>query len=204
MPEVFDHYRGIAAVLMQDNIDTDQIIPSREMKTVSQTGLGAGLFASARYIDADARIDNPDFVLNRPGLEAASILVSGANFGCGSSREHAVWALKEYGFRVIVAESFGEIFYGNCLNNGILPIALSASHLAEFDNGVELSVNLREQSVTSPQLAGLKARFDIDPYPKRLLLEGLDPIGLTLQSKPQIEAFFSEDAVARAWLYDAV
>jgi len=203
MSSGFENYEGVAAILMQDNIDTDQIIPSREMKTVSRTGLGTGLFAGARYIDADARIENPNFVLNRPELEQASILVSGTNFGCGSSREHAVWALKEYGFRAIIAKSFGEIFYGNCLNNGLLPIVLSEPRLEAFDTHLPLSINLPKQTISSPAMEGWSATFDIDPYPKRLLLEGLDPIGLTLKSQPRIEDFFRRDASTRPWLYEA-
>ena len=204
MTKGFTIHEGIAAALMQDNVDTDQIIPSREMKTVSRTGLGDGLFAGARYTDADARIDNPDFVLNRSGYDNVSVLISGENFGCGSSREHAVWALKEYGFRAIIAKSFGEIFYGNCLNNGILPIPLTEPRLEELEGPIPVLINLIEQTVTSPRLDGWQAGFEIDTYPKTLLIEGLDPIGLTLKRKTDIEEFFQRDAEDRAWLYEAV
>lgn len=204
MTKGFTIHEGMAACLMQDNVDTDQIIPSREMKTVSRTGLGEGLFAGARYTDPDARIDNPDFVLNRPGYENVSVLISGTNFGCGSSREHAVWALQEYGFRAIIAKSFGEIFYGNCLNNGILPIPLDEPRLEQIEGPIPLTINLIEQTVTSPALEGWRASFEIDTYPKTLLVEGLDPIGLTLKRKSDIEDFFQTDSKDRAWLYGAV
>ena len=130
MPQPLNQHTGIAAAIMRDNIDTDQIIPSREMKTVSRDGLGEGLFAGWRYTEPGGREPVPDFVLNRTEQQGTSVLISGENFGCGSSREHAVWALAEYGIRVIIAKSFGEIFHGNCLRNGVLPIALPAERLS--------------------------------------------------------------------------
>ena len=204
MSKGFQKHEGVAAILMRDNVDTDQIIPSREMKTVSRTGLGEGLFAGLRYTDQAARTPNPGFVLNKLGLEDASVLISGANFGCGSSREHAVWALKEYGFRSIIAKSFGEIFYGNCLNNGILPIVLDEPLFDQFDSRLTISIDLQEQVLSSSQLPGWQASFNIDPYPKKLLSEGLDPIGLTLQNKPDIDGFLMKDQQLKPWLYGAV
>lgn len=203
MAQLFIKHTGLAAALMRDNIDTDQIIPSREMKTVSRTGLGEGLFAGLRYTEPGGREPNPDFVLNQPEQAGTSILVSGWNFGCGSSREHAVWALAEYGIRVVIAKSFGEIFYGNCLNNGVLPIVLSE---ADVDNiagnqAGKIEIDLQSQTVRSPDLSSGSARFDIGAYPKRLLIEGLDPIGLTLQSRDVIEGFFAADAKRRPWVY---
>lgn len=203
MSKEFREHIGAAAVLMEDNVDTDQIIPSREMKTVSRTGLGEGLFAGLRYSNAEQRVTNPDFVLNRPGYENVSILISGANFGCGSSREHAVWALKEYGFRAIIAKSFGEIFYGNCLSNGVLPIILDDPNFEDLDTPVEIHINLPEQSVSCSAWTGWQREFEIDSYPKKLLLEGLDPIGLTLRKSAEIEAFIKDDSVSRPWLYQA-
>ena len=148
MPEPLKHHTGVVAVLMRDNIDTDQIIPSREMKTVSRSGLGQGLFAGWRYTNPATRTPNPGFVLNHEVQKAASILISGENFGCGSSREHAVWALQEFGFRVIIAKSFGEIFHGNCVRNGVLPITLSADlvdRLADLPIPATLTVDLEQQ-----------------------------------------------------------
>jgi len=199
----FKSHQGIAAVLMRDNIDTDQIIPSREMKTVSRQGLGEGLFAGSRYLSPDTRETNPDFVLNRSGFETASILVSGDNFGCGSSREHAVWALKEFGFRAVIAKSFGEIFYGNCLSNGILPLTLSADDIDWMvdEAPFSLTIDLPRQIVESAGRPGWRAEFQIDSHPKRMLLEGLDPIGLTKSMSAEIADFLTKDKKGRPWLY---
>lgn len=206
MTDSFRHQRGIAAVLPEDNIDTDQIIPSREMKTVSRSGLGEGLFAGRRYSDAEARLPVSDFVLNRPEQAGTSILIAGANFGCGSSREHAVWALKDYGIRVIVAKSFGEIFYSNCLRNGVLPVKLADAEvdaLLASASAAELVVDLESQCVTSPALPGWTGRFEIGNYPKRLLLEGLDPVGLTLRQQAEIIRHIEADRCERPWVYSA-
>ncbi len=206
MPDALVKHTGIAANIMRDNIDTDQIIPSREMKTVSRKGLGEGLFAGWRYSEPGGRAPVADFVLNRPEQSGASILISGENFGCGSSREHAVWALAEFGIRVIIAKSFGEIFHGNCLRNGILPITLSSSEineLASIESAATVSVDLPTQTVLCKQLPNWQAVFEIGAYPKQLLMEGLDPIGLTLTDKQLIEAFFDRDAVVRPWVYSA-
>ena len=183
-------HTGIVAPLLGDNIDTDQIIPSREMRTVSKTGLAAGLFAGQRYIEN--RKLNPDFVLNKAAYKQANILLSGHNFGCGSSREHAVWALKDYGFRVIIAQSFGEIFYNNCVRNGILPIQLDKGEIAIL--GKKITIDLPNQTVDG-------ASFDIPQSDKTMLVEGLDMIDQTLTYKAEIDAFFKTDRVEKAWKY---
>lgn len=197
-------HTGTAVPLLIDNVDTDQIIPSREMKTVSREGLGSGLFAGWRYQGPASREPNPEFILNRPEADGASILIAGANFGCGSSREHAVWALEEYGFRVIVAESFNEIFHGNCIRNGILPLTLKPPvELRQMDwtGAPTVTVDLESQTVHRADMPGWQGHFDIDAYPKRLLLEGLDPIGLTLEDETEIAAFLERDREKRPWVY---
>lgn len=186
----FITHTGTAAPLIRDNIDTDQIIPSREMKSVSKTGLADGMFAGQRYIKD--RVENPDFILNQELYRGATILLSGKNFGCGSSREHAVWALKEYGFRAIIAESFGEIFYNNCVRNGILCVALSAKDIASL--GDVVTIDLPAQTID-------EHRFDIPAGDKKMLVEGLDGIGLTLENKAEISAYFAYDKVLRPWVY---
>lgn len=200
----FIRHSGKIAVLPVDNIDTDQIIPSREMKTVGRTGLADGLFAGWRYVSADDRTPNPDFVLNDPEHSDATILVAGENFGCGSSREHAVWALFEYGIRVIIARSFGDIFFNNCLRNGILPIRLSpekTDRIMALTRDTTFVIDLPEQQLHFGDSA---VRFDISAYGKRLLVEGLDPIDLTLKSFEQIRHFHREDETLRPWIYRAV
>jgi len=183
-------HTGTAAPLILDNIDTDQIIPSREMKSVSKTGLSDGMFAGQRYIEG--RTENPGFVLNQELYRGATILLSGKNFGCGSSREHAVWALKEYGFRAIVAESFGEIFYNNCVRNGILCVQLESAIIAAL--GDVVTVDLVHQTVN-------QTPFDIPASDKKMLVEGLDGIGLTLQNEVEISAYFEVDKKDRPWVY---
>lgn len=199
-------HRGIAAPLLRDNVDTDAIIPSREMKRVSKHGLGDGLFAGWRYRRPGDREPDPDFVLNRPAYRGASILLAGRNFGCGSSREHAVWALHEFGFRVIIAQSFGSIFHNNCVRNGILPIELAADTVAGLAAAVaedpqrdQLDVDLERGTVTAKD--GEPVPFRIDPGHRRMLLEGLDVIALTLEQAPAIEAFERWDREQRPWIY---
>ncbi|MFN3608413.1 MAG: 3-isopropylmalate dehydratase small subunit [Hyphomonas sp.] len=206
MPNPFRHHRGLAAALPVDNIDTDQIIPSREMKTVSRDGLGEGLFAGWRYTEPGGRAPVADFVLNRPEQAGTTILISGSNFGCGSSREHAVWALQDYGVRAVIAKSFGEIFHGNCLRNGILPVTLSegeVNRLMAQAGGSHITIDLAAQTVTAEAIPGWTGQFEIGAYSKRLLLEGLDPIGLTLLQSSEIGAFQQRDAQARPWVYTA-
>lgn len=184
----FVQHTGVAAPILQDNIDTDQIIPSREMKSVTKTGLGDGLFAGQRYLND--RIENPDFILNQELYRGATVLLSGKNFGCGSSREHAVWALKEYGIRAIIAESFGEIFYNNCLRNGILCVQMSAKDIARLE--LIVVIDLAEQTVDD-------VPFSIPEGDKHMLINGLDVIGMTLEHKDAIKAWFERDAQLRPW-----
>jgi 3-isopropylmalate/(R)-2-methylmalate dehydratase small subunit len=186
-----------AAPLIRDNIDTDAIIPSREMKSVAKAGLADGLFAGWRYTMIGGREPNPDFVLNDPLYAGAAILLGGANFGCGSSREHAAWALAEYGFRAIIAPSFNPIFQGNCIRNGILPIKADPEALAAQDGPI--AIDLASQTVTAPD--GTITPFAIEAEPKRMLLEGLDPIDLTLELTPRITAFRAQDRAAHPWHY---
>jgi 3-isopropylmalate/(R)-2-methylmalate dehydratase small subunit len=192
---------GMAAPLhvggLANNVDTDTIIPSREMRTTGRTGLAAGLFAPWRYKNADMREADPDFVLNRPEYCNANILVAGSNFGCGSSREHAVWALAEYGFRAVIAESFAPIFRGNCIRNFILPIALPRTVLERIA-GTAVEINLAAQQVRCKNEA---YAFVIDPEAKRMLAEGLDAIDLTLTQGDALEAWTDADRAARPWVY---
>ena len=185
---------GIAAPLLHDNVDTDTIIPSREIRGVGKTGLANGLFAGWRY--TEGRVPDPGFVLNRPPYAHAPILLAGANFGCGSSREHAVWALHEYGVRAVIAPSFAPIFASNCVRNGIVPVALGAATIARL--GETVTVDLLTQTVTS---AGVAAPFPIDPEAKAMLAEGLDAIALTLRGVDAIAAFQARDRAARPWIY---
>lgn len=204
MTQKFTTHIGVAAPLMIDNIDTDQIIPSREMKTVSKEGLGEGLFAGWRYLEIGSRAPDMSFVLNQPTTSQASILLTGKNFGCGSSREHAVWALSEFGIRVIIAKSFGEIFQANCFRNGILAVSLSdpdVDELADASALSEFSIDLEAQKVTVSGLPDWEGFFKIGAYPKRLLSKGLCPIELTLQNSPEINAFIKADEESRPWIY---
>lgn len=202
--EPFVVHEGIAAPLLRNNIDTDAIIPSREMKRVSKEGLGEGLFANWRYRDVDAREEDPDFVLNREPWRHASVLLGGGNFGCGSSREHAVWALRDFGFRAVIAPGFGSIFRGNCVRNGILPVELAEAEVAELAAaaGAEpdrrIRIDLPQQTVTA---GGRRYRFDIAAADKTMLLEGLDPIDVTLKRDGEITAFRERDRAARPWIY---
>jgi 3-isopropylmalate/(R)-2-methylmalate dehydratase small subunit len=186
-----------AVPLLRDNIDTDAIIPSREMKSVSKHGLADGLFAGWRYTTMGGRDPDPAFVLNDPAYADAAILLGGSNFGCGSSREHAAWALAEYGFRAIVAPSFNPIFRGNCVRNGILPIELDAAPLAQSPQ--PLTIDLAAQTVTDA--AGTSHSFAIDDEAKAMLIGGLDAIDLTLQRRDRIEAFRDADRAQRPWVY---
>lgn len=205
--EPFRRLEAVAVPLIRSDIDTDTIIPSREMKTVSKSGLAAGLFAGWRYINSDTREPNPDFVLNRPEFENAGILVAGHNFGCGSSREHAVWALGEYGIRAVLAPSFGTIFYHNCVRNGILPATLKnvdidciAGLLAHHETNKCILVDLESLKVFVPD--GQAFDFAIDSRPRRMLLEGLDPITETLHYENQIMDYLKSDRNKRPWIYE--
>jgi 3-isopropylmalate/(R)-2-methylmalate dehydratase small subunit len=198
----FTELTGTAAPLPIINIDTDMIIPKDYLKTIKRTGLGAGLFAEMRYRD-DGSV-NPDFVLNKPAYAKANILVAGDNFGCGSSREHAPWALLDYGIRCVISTSFADIFYNNCFNNGILPVVVSPSDLekllddASRGANATLSVDLQTQEIRGPD--GGVVRFDIDPSRKHKLLNGLDDIGTTMERGPSIAGFESDLAASRPWI----
>lgn len=198
-------HSGVAAALLRINIDTDAIIPSREMKRVSKQGLGEALFANWRYSDVATRQENPDFIFNQPTYRQASVLVAGDNFGCGSSREHAAWALKDFGIRVIIAPSFGSIFYANCVRNGILPVRLSQQQVEDLaaeigsDRGVEFHVDLAAQMLSTP--GGMGLHFEIGPGDKEMLLKGLDGIAVTQKRDADILAFIADDRLARPWVY---
>ena len=190
---------GVAAPLIRDNVDTDAIIPSREIKSVGKTGLADGLFAGWRYTMIGGREPDPAFIYNMPGYAHAPILLGGDNFGCGSSREHAVWALLEYGVQVVIASGFAPIFHSNCVRNGILPVVLdrtSIARLAELDKTV--TVDLGAQEVTA---AGESWQFITEPAARLMLLEGLDAIDLTLEHADTITRWQARDRVARSWIY---
>ena len=189
-----------AAPLLRDNVDTDAIIPSREMKGTGKTGLADGLFAAWRYTSAGGRDPDPAFVLNQPAYADAQILLSGANFGCGSSREHAVWALAEYGIRAVIAPSFAPIFAGNCMRNGIVTAPIPAEAVAEIAaDGGPVTVDLPAQTVSLAD--GRSWPFAIGGEAKAMLLEGLDAIDLTFKHKAAIAAFQAADRKARPWIY---
>jgi len=202
----FDVLTAVAAPLLRANVDTDAIIPSREMKSVSKHGLAEGLFAGWRYTTIGGRETDPQFVLNQPAYAGTQILLSGENFGCGSSREHAVWALLEYGIRAVVAPSFAPIFHGNCVRNGILPVRLEAASIARLADAMApdpkrrlLTVDLVRQRVSGP--AGLEFGFEIEREEREMLLEGLDAIDLTLKHRDAIDAFRDRDRAQRPWIY---
>jgi 3-isopropylmalate/(R)-2-methylmalate dehydratase small subunit len=199
--EKFDQLTGVAAPLPMINVDTDMIIPKQFLKTIKRTGLGKSLFYEMRY-DGEGR-ENPDFVLNKPAYRNARILIAGANFGCGSSREHAPWAIMDFGIRCVVAPSFADIFYNNCFKNGILPIVLPQSEIdkllddASRGANATITVDLEKQEIRGPD--GGVIHFDIDPFRKKCLLEGLDDIGLTLQKQDNIAAFEAKLQAGRPW-----
>lgn len=199
--EKFVKLTGVAAPLPIMNIDTDMIIPKQYLKTIARTGLGKGLFSELRYREDGS--ENPDFVLNKPAYREAQILVAGDNFGCGSSREHAPWALLDFGVRAVISTSFADIFYNNCFKNGILPIKVAQAELdklmddAERGANATLTIDLEAQEIRGPD--GGVIRFDIDPFRKQCLLEGLDEIGLTLQKAATIDSFEAKSAAARPW-----
>jgi 3-isopropylmalate/(R)-2-methylmalate dehydratase small subunit len=210
--EKLDKLTGTVAPLDRVNVDTDAIIPKQFLKSIKRSGFGPNLFDEWRYLDhgepgmdPSARRPNPDFVLNLPRYRSATILLARDNFGCGSSREHAVWALADYGFRVVIAPSFADIFYNNCFKNGVLPIALPADVVdglfaaAAATPGYQLSVDLAAQEVITP--AGARHEFAIDPFRKRCLLGGLDEIGLTLQHRSQITAYEDRRRRMVPWLF---
>ncbi len=207
-------HRGLVAPLDRANVDTDAIIPKQFLKSIKRTGFGPNLFDEWRYLDVgepgqdcSKRPLNPDFVLNLPRYQGASVLLARENFGCGSSREHAPWALDEYGFRAIIAPSFADIFYNNSFKNGLLPIVLEAAEVDELfaqceaNEGYALTVDLEAQTVTRPD--GAQHRFEVDAFRKHCLLNGLDDIGLTLQERDRILAFEARHRTAQPWLFAA-
>lgn len=196
----FTTLTGVAAPMPSVNIDTDRIIPKNYLKTIKRTGLGKGLFAEQRFNDDGS--ENPDFVLNKPAYRKAEVIVAGDNFGCGSSREHAPWALLDFGIRCVISTSFADIFYNNCFKNGILPIRVSPDDLEKLmddaDRGANatLSIDLESQTIKGPD--GGTLHFDIDPFRKHCLLNGLDDIGLTLEKKDEIDSYEAKLA-QREW-----
>ncbi|MEL7211437.1 MAG: 3-isopropylmalate dehydratase small subunit [Pseudomonadota bacterium] len=198
----FETLTGIAAPMPLMNIDTDMIIPKQFLKTIKRSGLGVNLFDEMRY-DADGN-ENPDFVLNQPAYREAQIIVAGDNFGCGSSREHAPWALLDFGVRCVISTSFADIFYNNCFKNGILPIVLPKEQVdvlmqdAEKGANARMTVDLEAQTVTTSD--GTTFAFEIDAFKRRCLLEGLDDIGLTMEKAASIDAFEETAAQARPWV----
>lgn len=197
----FTTLTGIAAPFPLRNVDTDMIIPKQFLKTIKRTGLGKALFYELRYDQAGN--ENPDFVLNKPAYRNAEILVTGENFGCGSSREHAPWALLDYGFRCVIAPDFADIFYNNCFQNGILAIKLPQADVDKLlddagrGSNAKVSVDLEAQEIRGPD--GGVISFDVDPFRKHCLLNGLDNIALTLEKESSIKDFESRDATARPW-----
>ncbi len=209
--EKFNVLKGIVVPLDRSNVDTDAIIPKQYLKSIFRTGYGPNLFDEWRYLDKgepgkdpkDRKI-NPDFVLNQPRYKGAQILLARKNFGCGSSREHAAWALTQYGFRVVIAPSFADIFYNNAFKNGLLPITLPefvVDHLfqeVQANNGYSLIVDLDKQLVIEPN--GTEHSFDVPPFRRYCLLNGLDDIGITLQHKDEIRAFEQKRLAEKPWL----
>jgi len=200
--EKFTTLTGVPAPLAMINVDTDMIIPKQFLKTIKRTGLGKHLFHEMRF-DEDGN-ENPDFVLNKPAYRNAKILIAGDNFGCGSSREHAPWALLDFGIRCIIAPSFADIFYNNCFKNGILPIQLPQEDIDKLMDdaargaNATLTVDLENQTISGPD--GGEITFDIDPFRKKCLLEGLDDIGLTMERADRIAAYEERAQAARPWL----
>jgi 3-isopropylmalate/(R)-2-methylmalate dehydratase small subunit len=197
----FTTLTGVAAPLNIMNVDTDMIIPKDYLKTIERTGLGRGLFSEMRYNEDGS--DNPEFVLNRPAYRKAQILVAGDNFGCGSSREHAPWALLDFGIRCVISTSFADIFHNNCFKNGILPIVVSKENLdklmddAERGSNATLTIDLESQEIHGPD--GGVVKFEVDPFKRHCLLNGLDDIGLTLEKADHLAAFERRAAETRPW-----
>jgi 3-isopropylmalate/(R)-2-methylmalate dehydratase small subunit len=208
----FIRLNGLAAPLDRANVDTDAVIPKQFLKSIKRTGFGPNLFDSWRYLDTGEpgmdnsnRPLNEDFILNKTRFQGAQVLLARENFGCGSSREHAPWALQDYGFKVVIASSFGDIFYSNSLKNGLLPICLSKAEMDVLfeetfaSEGYRLDIDLENQKVTTP--SGRQFAFDIEPFSKHCLMNGLDEIGLTLQQADHIRAFETKHRVAQPWLF---
>ncbi len=207
----FTVHKGLVAPMDRENVDTDAIIPKQFLKSIRKTGFGPNLFDEWRYLDAgypgqdaSTRQANPDFVLNQPRYAGASILLSRKNFGCGSSREHAPWAIDQYGFRALIAPSYADIFFNNCFKNGLLPIQLPESQVAQlFDEvaafpGYSLTIDLERQVIVKPQ--GDEVPFEVQAFRKYCLLNGFDDIGLTLRHRDEIKAFEAQRLTTKPWL----
>jgi 3-isopropylmalate/(R)-2-methylmalate dehydratase small subunit len=211
--QAFNHLNGLVAPLDRANVDTDAIIPKQFLKSIKRSGFGPNAFDEWRYLDhGEPGMDNskrplnPDFVLNQPRYQGASVLLTRENFGCGSSREHAPWALEDYGFKVVIASSFADIFFNNCFKNGMLPIVLPADVIdslfneVENTDGYQLNIDLAAQTVTTP--SGKAYSFEVDEVRKHNLLNGLDDIGLTMQQQEKIKAFEAKHKQAQPWLFN--
>ena len=209
--EKFTVHKGLVGPIDRENVDTDAIIPKQFLKSIRKIGFGQNLFDEWRYLDPGepgqdpaSRKPNPDFVLNQPRYRGASVLIARKNFGCGSSREHAPWALQQYGFRALIAPSFADIFFNNCFKNGVLPIVLAQDQVARlFDEvaafpGYQLTVDLERQAIVKPQ--GEELPFDVQPFRKYCLTNGFDDIGLTLRQSDKIKAFEAERLATKPWL----
>ncbi len=210
--EKFTLHAGLVAPLDRENVDTDAIIPKQFLKSIHRTGFGPNLFDAWRYLDPGepgqdpaSRKPNPDFVLNQPRYQGATILIARKNFGCGSSREHAPWALQQYGFRAIIAPSYADIFFNNCFKNGLLPIVLPDFHLDHLfqevaaNVGYRLTIDLPAQTVSTP--SGQVMRFDVEPFRKECLVNGWDDIGLTLRRQDAIRAYEERRRAAEPWIF---
>ena len=199
----FDKLTGVAAPLKVANVDTDMIIPKQFLKTIKRTGLGKHLFDEARYTDDGA--ERPDFVLNKEPYRKASILVAGENFGCGSSREHAPWALLDFGIRCVISTSYADIFYNNCFKNGILPVTLPREAvdylMHDAEEGLDITIDLDKQKVFGSN--GKEFDFEIDAFRKHCLLSGLDDVGLTMEKAGEIDGFEKTQSAQQPWLYGA-
>lgn len=211
--QAFNTLNGLVVPLDRANVDTDAIIPKQFLKSIKRSGFGPNAFDEWRYLDHgepgmdnSKRQVNPDFVLNKSRYQGASVLLARENFGCGSSREHAPWALEDYGFRVIIAPSFADIFFNNCFKNGMLPIVLDAASVdnlfkeCEATEGYQLKIALEGQTITTP--SGQVFKFDVDAFRKHCLLNGLDDIGLTMQHQDKIKAFEAKHQKAQPWLFN--
>jgi 3-isopropylmalate/(R)-2-methylmalate dehydratase small subunit len=211
----FNVHKGLVAPMDRENVDTDAIIPKQFLKSIRKTGFGPNLFDEWRYLDAGVagqdpatRRPNPDFVLNQPRYQGASVLLARKNFGCGSSREHAPWALEQYGFRVVIAPSYADIFFNNSFKNGLLPIVLSEAQVSQLFNevtafpGYALTIDLERQVIVKPQ--GGELAFEVQAFRKYCLLNGFDDIGLTLRHADKIKAFEAERLASKPWLAHTV
>lgn len=203
--KAYKNHTSVAALMNRSNVDTDQIIPKQFLKKVERTGFGIHLFHDWRFLDDGS--ENPEFELNKPAFKGAKILVAGDNFGCGSSREHAPWAIEDFGFNTVISTSYADIFYSNCFKNGILPIRVSKDVLAalmaeiEANEGVEFTVDLPAQTVTTP--GGIVIRVEVDPFRKQSLIEGADDISWTLKHEDKITEFETKNKQQFPWLWTA-